>query len=246
MTWISFFLPCCQKPVTLCPSQHDVVSCSDPVAYSGGASWCALFSREEKKKRFNLEIHDLGELITSIEFSAKHLPQSPIQRIVISVSAMIKEMGRKFRVQYMINAAECTNQIKIKKECRSYLQGAHGQSGDGLTLGHHRVHGLECVLQAAVGDVRLAGHVVDILDGGVSLWKRHADLVGWDRLDAKSGLGLSKGSTKVHQPGLRQLFHADVVFCWVIFGLGPQGRGGVGHEDIAAALRHAALALGTS
>lgn len=51
ITWISFVLPCCQKLVTLCPSQHDAVSCSDPVAYSGGASWCALFSREEKRKR---------------------------------------------------------------------------------------------------------------------------------------------------------------------------------------------------
>lgn len=46
-----------------------------------------------------------------------------------------------------------------------YLQGAHGQRGDGLTLGHHGVHGLKGVLQAAVGNVRLAGHVVDVLDG---------------------------------------------------------------------------------
>lgn len=51
----------------------------------------------------------------------------------------------------------------------SYLQGAHRQCGDGLTLGHHGIHGLEGVLQAAVGNVRLAGHVVDVLDGGVSL-----------------------------------------------------------------------------
>ena len=36
-----------------------------------------------------------------------------------------------------------------------YLQGAHGQRGDRLTLGHHGVHGLKGVLQAAVGDVRL-------------------------------------------------------------------------------------------
>lgn len=75
----------------LCPSQRDVVSCSDPAACSGGASWCALFSKERKKrKRFRLEIHDLGELLTSTELSAKHLPQNPIQHIVISVSARMK------------------------------------------------------------------------------------------------------------------------------------------------------------
>lgn len=97
-----------------------------------------------------------------------------------------------------------------------------------------------------MGDVRLAGHVVDVLDGGVPLGERDADLVGRDRLDAESGLGLSEGSAQVHQPGLGQLLHADVVFCRVIFGLGPQGGGGVGHEDVAAALRHAAPTLGTS
>lgn len=43
-------LPCCLKPVILCPSQRDGVFCSDPAACSGGASWCALFSKEEKKK----------------------------------------------------------------------------------------------------------------------------------------------------------------------------------------------------
>lgn len=79
---------------------------------------------------------------------------------------MFKEMGRKFRFQYVISAAERKNP---ETHPTSYLQGAHGQSGDGLALGHHRVHGLERVLQAAVGDVRLAGHVVDVLDGGVSL-----------------------------------------------------------------------------
>lgn len=50
----------------------------------------------------------------------------------------------------------------------------------------------------------------------------------------------------MHQPGLRQLLHADVVFCRVVFGLGPQGGGGVGHEDVTAAVRHAAFGLSPS
>lgn len=110
-TGLSLVLPCCRKLVTLCPSQHDAVSCSDPVAYSDGASWCALFSGEENTKtRFNLEIYDRCEVMPSTEFSAKHLPQNPIQHIVISVSARIEEMGRTFRVQCKISAAECIHQ----------------------------------------------------------------------------------------------------------------------------------------
>lgn len=129
---------------------------------------------------------------------------------------------------------------------RYYLQGAHGQCGDGLTLGHHGVHRLEGVLQAAVGDVRLTGHVVDVLDGRVSLRVRHADLVGRDRLHPEGSLRLGKGPTEVHESGLRELLHADVVLRGVVFRLGPQGGGGVGHEDVAAAVGEASLGLSPS
>lgn len=66
LTGISLALPCCQRPVTLCPSQHDGVSGSGPAACSGGASLCALFSGEEKSKRLNLELHHLWEATTPI------------------------------------------------------------------------------------------------------------------------------------------------------------------------------------
>lgn len=97
-----------------------------------------------------------------------------------------------------------------------------------------------------MGDVRLAGHVVDVLDGRVPLRVGHADLVGRDRAHHEGGLGFSEGSAEVHKPGLWQLVHADVVLCGVVFGLGPQGGCSVGHQDVAAAVGHAALGLSQS
>lgn len=243
LTGILLLLPCCQRPVTLCPSQHDGVSGSGPAACSGGASSCALFSGEGKKEE--AQSWAPSPLWGN---NSNNRPQNIYLKIQFSISRLLPlQCLKKWEENLDSNVWSVQQKAKNpEKPATSYLQGAHGQSGDGLALGHHRVHGLECVLQAAVGDVGLAGHVVDVLDGGVSLWKRYADLVGWDRLDPESGLGLGEGSTEVHQSGLWQLLHADVVFCWVIFGLGPQGGGGVGQEDVAAALGHAALPLGSN
>lgn len=132
----------------------------------------------EKKKKIHIDSQKSTLFVVCLmchhrqkPASKQYLPQSPTQHNGISASA--KEIQKKKRFSFRHTGDEnlLDNILNRRSEqfLPSYLQGAHGQSGDGLTLGHHGVHGLERVLQAAVGDVRLAGHVVDVLDGRVSL-----------------------------------------------------------------------------
>lgn len=124
------------------------------------------------------------------------------------------------------------------------LQRAHRQGGDGFALGHHGVHGVERVAQTT-GHMTLARDVVDVLNWRVALRVRYADAVGRECFDSIGGLWFGKSSGQMHETGLREL-GADVVLAGaagVIFGFGTEGGGGVGQENITAALRTAALGL---
>ncbi len=124
------------------------------------------------------------------------------------------------------------------------FQRTHGQGGDGFALGHHGVHGVERVAQTA-GHVTLAGDVVDVLNGRVSLRIRYTDAVGGEGLDGVGSLWFGVGSTQMHETGLWELC-VDVVLAGatgVVLGFGTEGGGDVGQEHITAAIRTDALGL---
>lgn len=124
-------------------------------------------------------------------------------------------------------------------DLHTHLQGAHGESGDGLALGHHTWVPWVTRVTQAVGNLWLVGDVLWsqlllLLDHGgtLHLTARHGHRLPRGTLDHEAGVG---GHAEVDEPCLRHLVNVDAVFA-LIFGFGPQG-GRVGGQDHVAGVQ---------